>query len=291
MTERTLGIIGGSGLYELDSLEDREEVQLSTPFGDPSDALITGRLHGVRMAFLPRHGRGHRLAPHELPFRANIHAMKQLGMKCVLGISAVGSMREDIVPGDLVLVDQFIDRTRGRTEESTFFGNGCVGHVHFADPVWEPLRELVVAAARSTGATVHDGGTYICMEGPAFSTRAESHVYRTMGVSVIGMTNLQEAKLAREAEIAYATVALATDYDCWHEGEKDVNVQDVIAVLKANVEKSKQVIAATAEAVAADPLEIHCEGVMEHAIITHKEAISEDAKRRLSVLLGRYLGS
>lgn len=290
MTERTLGIIGGSGLYELDSLEDCEEVQLSTPFGDPSDALITGRLHGVRMAFLPRHGRGHRLAPHEVPFRANIHAMKQLGMKCVLGISAVGSMREDIAPGDLVLVDQFIDRTRGRTEESTFFGNGCVGHVHFADPVWEPLRQLVVAAARSTGAKVHDGGTYICMEGPAFSTRAESHVYRTMGVSVIGMTNLQEAKLAREAEIAYATVALATDYDCWREGEKDVNVVDVMAVLSANVEKSKQVIAAVAKAVAVAPSEIHCEGVMEHAIITHREAISADAKRRLSVLLGRYLG-
>jgi 5'-methylthioadenosine phosphorylase len=289
MTERTLGIIGGSGLYDLDNLTDREEVVLTTPFGDPSDALVTGTLHGTRMAFLPRHGRGHRLAPHELPFRANIHAMKQLGMKCVLGISAVGSMRMDIAPGDLVLIDQFIDRTRNRTEESTFFGNGCVGHVIFADPIWEPLRRLALEAARSAGATVHDGGTYICMEGPAFSTRAESNMYRAMDVSVIGMTNLQEAKLSREAEIAYATVALATDYDCWHEGHDDVNVEDVIAVLQKNVERSKRVISEAARMIGEAPEEIHCEGVMANAIMTSKDRITADARRRLEVLLGRYM--
>ena len=289
MTERTLGIIGGSGLYDLDNLMDREEVVLTTPFGDPSDALVTGTLHGTRMAFLPRHGRGHRLAPHELPFRANIHAMKQLGMKCVLGISAVGSMRMDIAPGDLVLIDQFIDRTRNRTEESTFFGDGCVGHVIFADPIWEPLRRLALEAARSAGATVHDGGTYICMEGPAFSTRAESNMYRAMDVSVIGMTNLQEAKLSREAEIAYATVALATDYDCWHEGHDDVNVEDVLAVLQKNVERSKKLISEAARMIGEAPEEIHCEGVMANAIMTSKDRITADARRRLEVLLGRYM--
>ncbi|MEE9126630.1 MAG: S-methyl-5'-thioadenosine phosphorylase [Planctomycetota bacterium] len=288
MSERTLGIIGGSGLYDLEGLEQREEVCLTTPFGDPSDVVVTGRLHGARLAFLPRHGRGHHLAPHELPFRANVHAMKQLGMECVLGISAVGSMQEHIKPGDLVLVDQFIDRTRGRTEESTFFGNGCVAHVHFADPIWGPLRTLVLEACNNTGVTTHDGGTYICMEGPAFSTRAESLAYRSAGVQVIGMTNLQEAKLAREAEIAYVTVAMATDYDCWHETEADVNVADVIAVLNANVEKSRQVIVETARLLAtADP--ISCAGVMEHAIITAPQAITADARRRLALLIGKYI--
>jgi 5'-methylthioadenosine phosphorylase len=289
MTEPTLGIIGGSGLYDLDSLENREEVCLTTPFGNPSDALITGTLHGVRMAFLPRHGRGHRIAPNELPFRANIHAMKELGMSAILGISAVGSMREEIAPGHLILVDQFIDRTRNRTDESTFFGDGCVGHVHFADPIWEPLRQIALAAAKAAGATVHDGGTYVCMEGPAFSTRAESHMYRSLGVKVIGMTNLQEAKLAREAEIAYSTVAMATDYDCWHESEADVTVKDVVAVLRANVETSKRVITEAARLIAAAPEPISCEGVMEHAIMTSPECITEDARRRLAVVMGRYL--
>ncbi len=289
MTQPTLGVIGGSGLYDLPGLEGREEVALTTPFGEPSAPLITGTLHGVRMAFLPRHGRGHRLAPHELPFRANLHAMRQLEMSAVVGISAVGSMREDIAPGDLVIVDQFIDRTRGRTAESTFFGDGCVAHAHFADPIWEPLRQEVLAAARSTGATVHDGGTYVCMEGPLFSTRAESNLYRSWGVHVIGMTNLQEAKLAREAEIAYATVALATDYDCWHDEEDDVNVADVLAVLSANVERAKAVVDALAQRVAARSEPISCAGAMQHAIITHKDAITADAKRRLELLIGRYL--
>jgi 5'-methylthioadenosine phosphorylase len=288
MSERTLGIIGGSGLYELDGLEEREEVKVATPFGDPSDVLVTGRLHGVRMAFLPRHGRGHRLAPNELPYRANMYAMKQLGIECVLGTSAVGSMLEHIKPGDLVLVDQFIDRTRGRTTESTFFGDGCVAHIDFADPIWEPLRKLVLQAATNIGATVHDGGTYVCMEGPAFSTRAESNAYRNLGVQVIGMTNLQEAKLAREAEIAYAAVALATDYDCWHPDHANVNIADILAVLAANVEKSKQVVAETARLLA-DAEPIRCVGVLKHAILTAKEAISADARRRLALIIGDYL--
>ncbi|MCC6783413.1 MAG: S-methyl-5'-thioadenosine phosphorylase [Planctomycetes bacterium] len=291
MNDKTLGIIGGSGLYELDGLQDKAEIDVDTPYGKPSDVIVTGRLHGVRCAFLPRHGRGHRLAPNELPFRANLCAMKQLGMDCVLGISAVGSLREEIVPGDLVLIDQFIDRTRGRTQESTFFGRGCVAHAHFADPVWEPLRRLALESARAaSGATVHDGGTYVCMEGPQFSTRAESHLYRSWGASVIGMTNLQEAKLAREAEIAYTTIALATDYDCWHATEADVDVAAVVRVLLANVEKAKRVIVEVARRLAAMEERISCRGAMEHAILSSKSAISADAKRRLAGLIGQYLG-
>jgi 5'-methylthioadenosine phosphorylase len=289
MTERTLGIIGGSGLYELPGLEQRREVVLDTPFGAPSDALVTGTMFGVRMAFLPRHGRGHRLAPHELPFRANVHAMKQLGMSAIVGISAVGSMQEHIHPGDLVLVDQFIDRTRGRTHESTFFGDGCVAHAHFADPVWEPLRQVALRAARAAGARVHDGGTYVCMEGPLFSTRAESRLYRSWGVDVIGMTNLQEAKLAREAELAYTTVALVTDYDCWHDSEADVDVTAVLAVLKQNVELARAVVVELAKGVAAaEP--ISAAGCMRHAVITHPDAVGADARRRLQLLIGEYLG-
>jgi 5'-methylthioadenosine phosphorylase len=289
MTEKTLGIIGGSGLYDLPGLEQRKEVVVETPFGPPSDAIVTGTLSGVRLAFLPRHGRGHRLAPHELPFRANVHAMKQLGMSACVGISAVGSMREDVRPGHLVLVDQFIDRTRGRTAESTFFGDGCVAHAHFADPVWEPLRQIALAAARAAGAVVHDGGTYVCMEGPLFSTRAESRLYRSWGVDVIGMTNLQEAKLAREAEIAYTTIALVTDYDCWHESEADVDVMAVLAVIKQNVELARRVVVELAKNVAkAEPISLA--GSMQHSIITSKEAISADARRRLQLLIGKYLG-
>ncbi len=290
MAEHTLGIIGGSGLYELEGLEGAEEVRVTTPFGDPSDALITGTLHGVRMAFLPRHGRGHVLAPHELPFRANIHAMKQVGMQSVLGISAVGSMREQISPGDFVLVNLFIDRTRGRTQESTFFGDGCVAHAHFADPVWEPLRQIALQAANNMEIKAHDGGTYVCMEGPLFSTRAESNLYRLWGVDVIGMTNLQEAKLAREAEIAYSTVALATDYDCWHDEEEDVNVSDVLAVIKANVENAKRLITEAARLMSELPEPISCEGAMKGSLITSPDAVTADARRRLDLLFGKYLG-
>jgi 5'-methylthioadenosine phosphorylase len=285
----TLGIIGGSGLYDLPELEQRSEVVVETPFGLPSDALITGVLHGVRVAFLPRHGRGHRLAPHELPFRANLHAMKQLGMSAVVGVSAVGSLREDVRPGELVLVDQFIDRTRGRTQESTFFGNGCVAHAHFADPVHEPLRQLALGAARAAGAVAHDGGTYVCMEGPLFSTRAESRLYRHWGCDVIGMTNLQEAKLAREAELAYTTVALVTDYDCWHETEADVDVSAVLAVLKQNVAMARRVVVELAKAIAGAP-PISLRGSMAHSLITHGDAITADARRRLQLLIGEQLG-
>ncbi|MFY9346105.1 MAG: S-methyl-5'-thioadenosine phosphorylase [Planctomycetota bacterium] len=289
MSDKALGIIGGSGIYDLPGLEQRAEITVDTPFGPPSDALITGTLHGVKMAFLPRHGRGHRLAPHELPFRANIHAMKQLGMAAVVGISAVGSMQEALKPGHLVLVDQFVDRTRGRTQESTFFGDGCVAHAHFADPVWEPLRQLALQAARNAGATAHDGGTYLCMEGPLFSTRAESKLYRSWGVDVIGMTNLQEAKLAREAEIAYTTIALVTDYDCWHETEADVDVSAVLAVLRQNVDLARRVVVELAKLVAGSP-PISAAGGMQHAVITHQDAISADARRRLQLLIGKYLG-
>lgn len=289
MSDKTLGIIGGSGIYDLPGLENRQEVAVDTPFGRPSDLLITGTMHGVRMAFLPRHGRGHRLAPHELPFRANLHAMKQLGMTAVVGISAVGSMQEHIRPGHLVLVDQFIDRTRGRTAESTFFGDGCVAHAHFADPVWEPLRQVALAAARAAGAVAHDGGTYVCMEGPLFSTRAESRLYRSWGVDVIGMTNLQEAKLAREAEIAYTTIALVTDYDCWHETEADVDVSAVLAVLRQNADLARRVVVELVRLLASSP-PISAAGCMQHAVITHKEAITPDARRRLQALIGHYLG-
>lgn len=290
MTEKTLGIIGGSGLYDLPGLENRETVEIETPFGKPSDALVTGTLHGVRMAFLPRHGRGHRLSPSELPFRANIHAMKQLGMSAVVGISAVGSMKIDLRPGELVLVDQFIDRTRGRTEESTFFGDGCVAHAHFADPIWEPLRRVALKAARAAGAVAHDGGTYLCMEGPLFSTRAESRLYRSWDVDVIGMTNLQEAKLAREAEIAYSTVALVTDYDCWHEVEGDVDVSAVLAVLKANADLAQRTVVELAKAVAELDEPISAAGCMEHAVMTAPDKITPDARRRLELLIGKYLG-
>jgi 5'-methylthioadenosine phosphorylase len=289
MTQRTLGVIGGSGIYDLVGLEQRKEVQVDTPFGPPSDALITGTMFSVRMAFLPRHGRGHRLAPNELPFRANLHAMKQLGMECVLGISAVGSMKAELEPGHFVLVDQFIDRTRGRTGESTFFGDGCVAHAHFADPVWEPLRKLALKAARAAGATAHDGGTYVCMEGPHFSTRAESRLYRSWGADVIGMTNLQEAKLAREAEIAYATLALVTDFDCWHDAEGDVDVGKVVAVLKQNADLARRTVVEAARLLAShEP--ISAAGCMANAIMTSPERVTADARRRLQLLIGKYLG-
>ncbi|HEX5050789.1 MAG TPA: S-methyl-5'-thioadenosine phosphorylase [Planctomycetota bacterium] len=289
MTARTFGIIGGSGIYDLPGLENRQEVAVETPFGSPSDVIVTGTMFGVRMAFLPRHGRGHRLAPHELPFRANMHAMKQLEMGCVVGISAVGSMREDVRPGHLVLVDQFIDRTRGRTVESTFFGDGCVAHAHFADPVWEPLRQLALHAARKAGAVAHDGGIYLCMEGPLFSTRAESRLYRSWGVDVIGMTNLQEAKLAREAEIAYSTIALVTDYDSWHDTEADVDVAAVLEVLRQNADLARAVVVDLARAIAEAPA-ISAAGSMQHALITQRGAITADAARRLHLLIGQYLG-
>ncbi len=277
-----LGVIGGSGLYEIEDLEDVREVPVETPFGPPSDALVCGRLGETNLVFLPRHGRGHRLLPSELPFRANIYALKTLGVDAVLAISAVGSMREDIAPGDLVVIDQFIDRTRHRPD--TFFGEGIVGHVHFADPICGVLASMVAEAARTTGARVHEGGTYLCMEGPQFSTRAESILYRSFGVAVIGMTNLQEAKLAREAGMSYSTLALATDYDCWHEDEEDVSVEGVLEVLRRNVATAKKVVRALAARIPGSPPTPFAD-ILENAILTDPEAVPLETRRRLAAIL------
>jgi 5'-methylthioadenosine phosphorylase len=279
-------VIGGSGLYELEGLRDAREVLVETPFGMPSDAFVVGTLGDVEMAFLPRHGRGHRLLPGEVPFRANLWAMKKLGMERVLAISAVGSMREDIAPGDIVVVDQFFDRTRGR--QSTFFGEGCVAHVHFADPVCHELFGIAGDSAEAVGARTHRGGTYLCMEGPAFSTRAESLVYRKWGMDVIGMTNLQEAKLAREAELCYTTLALATDYDCWHDTEEDVSIEAVIQVLLANVARAKRIIHDVAGRLPAER-GCKCGEALANAIITKADTIPPATAARLDLLIGKYL--
>ena len=283
-----VGVIGGSGLYEMDGLTEVREEALATPFGEPSDAYVLGRLDDVQMVFLPRHGRGHRISPSELNTRANIWGMKRLGVTHIVSISAVGSMREDIVPGQFVAIDQFFDRTRHRPD--TFFSDGIVAHVHFADPVCNDVRQALIAACGDVGVHVHDGGTYLNMEGPQFSTRAESKIYRQWGVDVIGMTNLQEAKLAREAELAYSTVALVTDYDCWHEVEGDVDVAAVLAVLKANADLAQRTVVELAKAVGALDEPISAAGCMEHAVMTAPERITPDARRRLELLIGKYLG-
>jgi 5'-methylthioadenosine phosphorylase len=282
---RTIGIIGGSGLYEMEGLTDVERVTLSTPFGEPSDAYLTGRLGDAKLVFLPRHGRGHRILPHEINFRANIHGMKQLGVEWILSVSAVGSMKEEIHPGDLVIVDQFIDRTKARA--ASFFGDGVAGHVAFADPICGDLATHLHAAAKATGARVHQGGTYVVIDGPMFSTRAESRVYRGWGVDVIGMTNLPEAKLAREAEICYATLALSTDYDCWHEGEEDVSVEAVVAVLKKNVDLARQVVRGTVERVPAQR-GCGCVDASKFAVMTAPDAIPAAARERLGLIMKRH---
>jgi 5'-methylthioadenosine phosphorylase len=290
MAERTLGVIGGSGLYELPGLDAVERVRVRTPFGDPSDEIAVGRLGDTRLLFLPRHGRGHRLLPSELPFRANVWALKSLGADCLLAVSAVGSLREEIAPGHVVVPDQFIDRTRGRQAESTFFGRGVVAHVQFADPFCPLLARALGEAARSAGATVHAGGTYVCMEGPAFSTRAESHLYRSWGAHVIGMTNLQEAKLAREAELCFATLALATDYDCWHAGHDDVQIEEILKVLAANVDLARRTVAALVPRLPVpSPADCACPRALEHAIITDRTVIPADVRRDLAPIAGRYL--
>ena len=288
MSDPLLGVIGGSGLYELPGLADVEHVRVRTPFGDPSDEIVVGRLGDTRLAFLPRHGRGHRLLPSELPFRANLYALKTLGAAWIVAVSAVGSLREEIAPGHVVVPDQFIDRTRSRTDESTFFGRGIVAHVQFADPFCAPLSRAVAAAARTQGATVHEGGVYVCMEGPHFSTRAESHLYRSWGAQVIGMTNLQEAKLAREAEMCFATMALATDYDCWRSGHDDVAIDDILKVLAANGDLARRTVATVAGALPART-GCACSRALEHAIITSREAIPAQTKRDLAPIAGKYL--
>jgi 5'-methylthioadenosine phosphorylase len=288
MAERTLGVIGGSGLYDLPGLEAMEHTRVRTPFGNPSDDVVVGRLGSTRLLFLPRHGHGHRLLPSELPFRANIWALKSLGADSLLAVSAVGSLREEIAPGHVVIPDQFIDRTRGRQSESTFFGRGVVAHVQFADPFCAPLSSALVAAARVAGATAHVGGTYVCMEGPAFSTRAESSLYRSWGAHVIGMTTLQEAKLAREAELCFATLALATDYDCWHAGHDDVQIETVLAVLAANVTLARRTVTALVERLPERTC-CSCSRALENAIITDRAAIPAQVKRDLAPIAGRYL--
>jgi 5'-methylthioadenosine phosphorylase len=282
-----IGVIGGSGLYALDGLRDIREEVVETPFGSPSDALVTGRLGDVELVFLPRHGRGHRFTPTEVPYRANIWALKSLGCSWVISVSAVGSLREEIVPGHVVLVDQFIDRTRQRA--STFFGQGVVAPVSFGDPVCSRLHGALAAATAELGYAHHTGGTYVCMEGPAFSTRAESNLYRSWGASVIGMTNLPEAKLAREAEMSYATLAMATDYDCWHPDHDQVSVEAVIGVLMANVDRARRIIAAAAPRIAAlgpSPYE----NALRNAIMTRPDLIDGAARARLGLLISRYLG-
>lgn len=282
-----IGIIGGSGLYDMAELHDRNEVVLSTPFGDPSGPYVTATLRGRRVAFLARHGAGHRILPSELNFRANIFGFKQLGVERILSASAVGSLREDYRPQDIVIPDQFFDRTKGRV--STFFGRGLAAHVGFASPVCSELAGVAFDAAVAAGARVHPRGTYVCMEGPAFSTLAESHLYRTWGMDIIGMTNLQEAKLAREAEICYATIALVTDYDCWHPDHDAVTVEMVIDNLLRNAETAQTIIA---EAVGRVPPNraCGCGHALQHAIITRPEHIPDAVKQELAPIIGKYLG-
>ncbi len=286
MSSVQIGIIGGSGLYDMAELTDREERTLTTPFGDPSGPYVLATLRGRRVAFLPRHGVGHRLLPSELNFRANIYGFKLLGAEWILSASAVGSLREDYKPQDLVVPDQFFDRTRGRV--STFFGDGLVAHVGFAHPFCKPLSAVMYDAATSAGATVHKGGTYVCMEGPQFSTVAESNHYRASGFDIIGMTNLQEAKLAREAEICYTTLALVTDYDCWHPDHDSVTVEMIIANLVANAKMAQSAIARAVEKL---PIERNCEcaKALATAIITHRDAIPQATKTKLRAIVGKYI--
>ncbi len=280
-----IGVIGGSGLYEIEGLENVSIEKVKTPFGNPSDHFVIGYLGDVELVFLPRHGRGHRILPSELPFRANIWAMKKLEVERIISVSAVGSLKEEIEPGSAVIVDQFIDRTRGM-REGTFFGEGIVAHVTFADPTCHYLSGALHEAATGIGWKSHKGGTYICMEGPQFSTRAESRLYRSWGADVIGMTNLQEAKLAREAEICYATLALATDYDCWR--EEDVTIEQVLKTMSSNIEKSKAAIKAVAPKIKKER-DCPCKDALKYGIITHPDSISARAKEDLDIIIGRYI--
>ena len=281
-----IGIIGGSGLYDMAELTDREEKVLSTPFGAPSGPYVLATLRGKRVAFLARHGAGHRLTPTELNYRANIFGMKMLGVEWILSASAVGSLQEQYRPMDLVFPDQFIDRTRGRI--STFFGNGLVGHVGFAHPLSHHLSALAADCATQAGARVHRGGTYVCMEGPQFSTLAESRLYRTWGADIIGMTNLQEAKLAREAEIAYSTMALVTDYDCWHPDHDTVTVEMIINNLTQNAKIAQQVMASVVEKLDVETRD-PAHSALATAIITRPDAIPEQTKRDLAPIIGKYI--
>ncbi|MDO8527307.1 MAG: S-methyl-5'-thioadenosine phosphorylase [Deltaproteobacteria bacterium] len=286
MSKVKIGVIGGSGLYEMEGLKLLDEKWVDTPFGKPSDAIIIGELEGETIAFLPRHGRGHLFTPSEINYRANIFALKTLGVERILSVSAVGSMKESIAPGDIVIVNQFIDRTQQRP--STFFGNGIVAHVSFADPVCPHLFDVTCKAANKTKAKVHKGGTYVCIEGPMFSSRAESKVYRTWGVDVIGMTNYQEAKLAREAEICYLTIALSTDYDCWHESEEAVDVAMVVATMNKNVATAKAILKEAIKNIGAKR-DCLCATALKNAVMTDPKKISAETKKRLEPIMGKYL--
>ncbi|HET9527964.1 MAG TPA: S-methyl-5'-thioadenosine phosphorylase [Pyrinomonadaceae bacterium] len=283
-----VGIIGGSGLYQMPELTDIEEVKVNTPFGDPSDAFIIGTLEGQRVAFLPRHGRGHRLTPTEVPFRANIYAMKLLGVERILSASAVGSLQEKYAPLDMVIPDQFFDRTRGRVRESTFFGEGIVAHVSFAHPVCRALGDVLEQACGVADVKAHRGGTYLCMEGPAFSTVAESNVYRSWGMDIIGMTNLQEAKLAREAEICYATLALVTDYDCWHPGHDAVSVETVVEYLNKNVRNAQIILRETMKRLKTGERNCKCGSALQHAIFTAPNLWPEATTKKLEAIIKKY---
>jgi len=290
MTQAKIGIIGGSGLYKMDALQDVTEVQLDTPFGAPSDALIVGNLAGTPVAFLARHGRNHHLMPSELPFRANIHAMKQLGVEYLISASAVGSLKQEAKPLDMVVPEQFIDRTKNRV--STFFGEGIIAHIAFADPVCNQLAGVVadaVASLELTDVNLHRGGTYVCMEGPAFSTKAESELYRSWGATVIGMTNLPEAKLAREAEIAYATLALVTDYDCWHPEHDSVTVEMIVENLHRNATNAQKVIQETVKRLATNPPVSEAHSALKYAILTPLDKAPAATKEKLELLLKKYL--
>ncbi|ESA34533.1 methylthioadenosine phosphorylase [Leptolyngbya sp. Heron Island J] len=290
MAQADIGIIGGSGLYKMDALTDVEEVTIETPFGEPSDAFICGKLDGTPVAFLARHGRGHRLMPTELPFRANIYGMKSLGVKYLVSASAVGSLKEEVKPVDMVIPDQFIDRTKNRA--ATFFGEGIVAHIAFGDPVCKNLATILGDAVESLnldGVALHRGGTYVCMEGPAFSTKAESHLYRSWGATVIGMTNLTEAKLAREAEIAYATLAMATDYDCWHPDHDSVTVEMVIGNLQKNAVNAQLVIRDVVHRLTENPPPSEAHSALKYAVITPLDMAPAATKDKLKLLLEKYL--
>ncbi len=289
MTEAQIGVIGGSGLYKMDALKDIEEIEVDTPFGKPSDALIVGTLEGARVAFLPRHNRNHTLLPSELPFRANIYAMKQLGVEYIISASAVGSLKEEVKPLDMVIPNQFIDRTKNRV--STFFGEGIAAHIAFGEPICQNLANVLADAIDSLNlpdVSLHRGGTYVCMEGPAFSTKAESHLYRSWDATVIGMTNVPEAKLAREAEIAYATLALATDYDCWHPDHDSVTVDMVVATLQKNAVNAQKAIQETVRRLNENPPQSDAHSALKYAIITPLDKAPAKTKEKLSLLLQKY---
>ena len=281
-----VGIIGGSGLYNLKELDKVNNIQIDTPFGKPSSDILTGEVHDIPVVFIPRHGFGHVLLPTEIPFRANIWGLKKLGVTHLISVGAVGSLKEEIIPGHIVFPDQFIDLTRHRT--STFFGNGIVAHVQFGDPVCPKLSEKLVQSAQTVGASIHLGGTYICMEGPAFSSRAESLLYRSWGADVIGMTNAQEAKLAREAEMSFASIALATDYDCWHVSESEVNVDDIIKVMHENVETARRIIVETMRNLPTD-FPNSQQDALKFALLTEKSKIPQKTRNDLDLFISRYL--